>query len=87
MGILAGNSSALLVKGGITRLSELEIDCDKDWNGKTILNISGAAAGTPKGGVLVHDGSILVTVIPGSIGHGFTDGGPGHAPSWEEPAG
>ena len=87
MGILAGNSSCLLVKGGITKLSELDIDCDKDWNGKAILNISGAAAGMQKGGVLVHDGSVLVVVVPGSIGHGFTDGGPGHTPSWEEPAG
>ena len=87
MGILAGNSSALLVKGGITKLSEMEIDCDKDWNGKNILNISGAAAGMQKGGVLVHNGSVLTTVTPGSIGHGFTDGGPGHMPSWEEPAG
>ena len=87
MGILAGNSSCLLVKGGITKLSELDIDCDKDWNGKAILNISSTTAGMQKGGVLIHNGSVLVTVIPGSIGHGFTDGGPGHAPSWEEPAG
>jgi hypothetical protein len=87
MGILAGNSSVLLVKGGITRLSELEIDCDKDWNGKAILNIAGAAAGMQKGGVLVHNGSVLVQVTPGSIGHEFTDGGPGHTPSWKEPAG
>jgi hypothetical protein len=87
MGILAGNSGCLLKKAGITRLSELEIDCDKDWNGKAILNISGAAAGTQKGGVLVHNGSVLVMVIPGSIGHEFTDGGPGHMHSWEEPAG
>lgn len=87
MGILVGNSSALLVKGGITRLSELEIDCDKDWNGKAILNISGAAAGMARGGVLIHNGSVLVEITPGSIGHEFTDGGPGHAPSWKEPAG
>ena len=87
MGILAGNSGCLLNKAGITKLSELEIDCDKDWNGKAVLNISGAAAGMQKGGVLVHNGSVLTTVTPGSIGHGFTDGGPGHIPSWEEPAG
>jgi hypothetical protein len=87
MGILAGNSSALLVKGGVSRLSELEIDCDKDWNGKSILNIAGAAAGMQKGGVLIHNGSVLVQVTPGSIGHELTDGGPGHMPSWKEPAG
>ena len=87
MGILAGNSSALLIKGGITKLSELEIDGDKDWNGKTILNISGVAAGMQKGGVLVHNGSVLVEVIPGSIGHEFTTGGPGNMPSWLAPPG
>ena len=87
MGILKGNSGCLLSKAGITKLSELEIDSDKDWNGKTILNISGAAAGAQKGSLLVHNGSVLVSVIPGSIGHELTDAGPGDMPSWKEPAG
>ena len=28
-----------LVKGGISKLSELEIDVDKDWNAKKIENL------------------------------------------------
>lgn len=34
--------------GGITKLSELEIDVSKDWDGKTLTNIRKAvAAGEP----------------------------------------
>jgi hypothetical protein len=33
----------------------------------------------------VHDGSALVALSPGTIGHELTDGGPGHTPSWQPP--
>ena len=85
MGILYGNSSCLLVKGGITRLSELSIDVAKDWQGFGISNLKELAAGMGKGDVPVHDGSILAKASPGSIGHEFSDGGPGHTPSWQPP--
>ena len=85
MGILFGNSGCLLTKAGITKLSELIIDADKDWNGHTITNCGGLAAGMGKGDILAQDGSVLVKISPGSIGHEFTDGGPGNMPSWKEP--
>lgn len=85
MGILFGNSGALLTKAGITKLSELIIDTDKDWNGHVLTNCGGLASGMGKGDLLVHDGSVLVALSPGAIGHELTDGGPGHTPSWQPP--
>jgi len=85
MGILYGSSSCILVKAGITKLSELEIDADKDWNGRGITSLKELAAGMGKGDALVHDGSVLVKVSPGDIGDEFTSGGPGHMPGWEPP--
>jgi hypothetical protein len=85
VGLLYGNSGALLTKAGITRLSELIIDADKDWQGKIITNCGGAAAGMGKGDLLVHDGTVLVPVSPGSIGHEFTSNGHAFMPSWEPP--
>ena len=87
MGLLYGNSGALLSKAGITKLSELVIDTDKDWNGKTITNCGGAAVGMGKGDLLVHNGTVLVAVSPGAIGHEFTSRGPGFVPGWEPPPG
>lgn len=85
MGILFGNSGALLTKAGITKLSELIIDASKDWNGHVITNCGGLAFGMGKGDLIVHDGNVLVALSPGTIGHEFTDGGPGHTPGWQPP--
>lgn len=85
MGILFGASGCLLVKAGITRLSQLQIDVDKDWDGYGITNLRELAAGMARGDVLVHNGSILVKVSPGSAGHEFTSGGPGNTPDWKTP--
>jgi hypothetical protein len=71
--------------GGVKFLSELVIDCDKDWLGFGITNLKELAAGMVKGDVLVQDGSVLVKVSPGDIGDEFTSGGPGHMPGWEPP--
>ena len=87
MGILFGASGCLLTKPGITRLSELEIDADKDWQGYSIDNIAHLASGMARGSLLVHNGSILVAIPSGPIGHEFTSGGPGVQPSWESPPG
>lgn len=85
MGILYGSSSCILVKAGITKLSELEIDADKDWNGKGITSLKELAAGMARGDILVHDGALLARVSPGSIGHEFTSAGGGHMPGWSPP--
>jgi len=84
MGIL-GRGGCLLARSGITRLSELAIDADKDWGDYSIHNVSHLAAGMDRGSLLVHNGSILQTVDAGPIGHEFTSNGPGAMPSWQPP--
>jgi len=84
MGIL-GRGGCLLARSGITRLSELAIDADKDWGGYSMHNVARLAAGMNRGSLLVHNGSILQAVSPGPIGHEFTSNGPGAMPSWQPP--
>ena len=58
---------SLLTKG-ITRLSQLQIDADKDWQGKGVTNLGGLAAGMDKGHIVQHNGSIMETLSP-SVAH------------------
>ena len=85
--MLFGASSCLLVKAGITRLSELEVDANKDWQGYGITNIAHLASGMTRGSLLVHNGSVLAAVPAGTIGNEFTSNGPGHMPEWKAPPG
>ena len=88
MGILTGSSSCLLVRPRkVTRISELEIDADKDWGGYGILGLREAAEGMQKGDILVCDGSRLVVLSPGSCGDELTAGGSGRLPCWQAPPG
>ena len=85
MGVFLGPSGCFLMKGGITKLSELEIDADKDWQGYGITNLEHLASGTTKGSLLAHNGVVLEAVPAATIGHEFTSNGPGTMPSWEPP--
>ena len=78
---------SLLTKSGITKLSELEIDANKDWGGYLITSISHVAAGMAKGCVVAHNGITLVSISPGGIGTELTTHGTGAIPSWEDPPG
>ena len=75
MGVFLGPSGCFLMKGGITKLSELEIDADKDWQGHGVTNIAHLAAGMTKGSL----------VPAATIGHEFTSNGLLAMPSWEPP--
>jgi len=77
---------SLLVKGGITRLSELEIDADKDWQSRGISNIKELAPAMAKGDLIARGDSVLIRLHPGSLGYVLTSAGPLHIPSWQ-PAG
>lgn len=55
---------SLLVKGGITKLSELEIDADKDWLAQGITNIKEIAASMAKGDLAVRGNTVLVKFPP-----------------------
>jgi hypothetical protein len=73
---------SLLLKGGISKLSELIIDADKNWAGKTLTNCGGLAAGMAIGHILQHNGVILQTLAPGVATHVLTSEGPGHLVTW-----
>lgn len=87
MGVFLGPSGCLLMKGGITKLSELEIDADKDWLGYGVTNMAHLAAGMTRGSLLVHNGLVLAAVPAGTIGDEFTSNSPGHMPEWKAPPG
>ncbi|MFC1903206.1 hypothetical protein ACFLX4_03980, partial [Chloroflexota bacterium] len=73
---------SLLLKGGIRRLSELEIDANKDWQGKGITNLARIAAGMDIGHTAQHNGSMLETLAPGSFNYVMTSQGAGHLIVW-----
>lgn len=67
---------------GVTKLSELEIDADKDWVAKGISNIKEVAESMETGAIVVHDGSVLIKLSPGVANLVLTSEGPGHLPVW-----
>ena len=88
MGILYGSSSCLLAKAGITRLSELEIDVNKDWEGHGMFNLKELALGMGKGDMLQGgDSDVLEKFSPDAIGFELTSNGPGQELEWKAPPG
>ena len=73
---------SLLLKAGISKLSELEIDADKNWNLKGISNIKEIALGMAIGDIVQHDGARLVKLSPGEAHHVLTSEGPGKLVTW-----
>jgi len=67
---------------GIGKLSELEIDVDKDWAGKGISNIKEIAEAMVTGHLAKHDGTKLVTLQPGVASTVLTSEGQGHLVVW-----
>lgn len=56
--------------GGVTRLSELEIDGDKDWQGRGISNLKGITDGMVCGD-MVYRGTEVLERLPAEYGQGF----------------
>jgi len=56
--------------GGIVKLSELEIDDDKDWQGKKITNLKAIVDGMEKGDI-VYRGDNILERLPATYGSGF----------------
>jgi len=73
--------------GGITRLSELNIDADKDWQVMGISNLREIALGMTRGDMPVRGPAIIQILGPGTIGHVLTSAGPLHIPAWAPPGG
>ncbi len=74
----------LLLKGdsGVTALSQIAIDADKDWNAKEISNIASIMAGMVQGDFVYYNGSTLARLPAGSPGHNLQCLGPGGNPRW-----
>jgi hypothetical protein len=70
---------------GVTTLSRLAIDIDKDWQAKGITNIKEVAAGMAVGDIIYHDGSVIKKLEAGPSGYELLTGGPTHAPGWGFP--
>ena len=61
---------SLLIKGGITKLSELTIDADKDWQAKEIQNLKGTAASMVRGDITARKALVLER-LAASYGVGY----------------
>ncbi len=75
----------MLVKG-ITKLSELTIDANKDWAAKGITNIKQVADLMSKGDLVQKGDTVLVRIPAGPDSYVLTAQGPGKLCSWA-PAG
>jgi len=69
------------------RLSEIDIDVDKDWQTKGITNIKQVAESMAKGDLMVKDTTILVRIVTGPDGYVLTSRGAGKLPTWAPPGG
>jgi hypothetical protein len=71
---------------GITKLSELEIDADKDWQAKGITNLKAVAQAMEHGDV-VYRGAGVLEKLTADAGKGYNflrSRGPGMAPVWQD---
>lgn len=68
-----------------SKISEVDIDCDKPWVGFGITNLKELAATMTKGDMLFFDSTRLVKISPGSIGSILTTHDWGNDPTWEYP--
>jgi len=76
---------SLLIKG-ITRISELDIDADKDMTVHGLFNLKEVVAGMLRGDIPVKDTNQLVILLAGTDGYVLTSAGQGKIPVWA-PAG
>jgi hypothetical protein len=71
---------------GITKLSELEIDADKDWQAKGITNVK-AIAEAMEHGDIVYRGAGILERLTADAGKGYNflrSRGPGMPPVWQD---
>ncbi len=79
---LARRGGPLLEKIGITRLSQLIIDADKDWLDQGVTDIREIAAGMIRGSLVGHNGAVLSDLQPGRVTDHLTTMGPGRPAIW-----
>jgi hypothetical protein len=67
---------------GITSLSQLTIDADKDWNLKGISDIKEIVLGMTTGDIAYHNGTKLVKISVGPLSSELITKGPALPPVW-----
>lgn len=67
---------------GISALSQLAIDADKDWQGKGITNLKELVSAMDKGDMLLRNDNFIVKISAGSIGTRLKSQGPLVLPIW-----
>ncbi len=78
--------SILIPLGGVTALSGLTIDADKDWSVMGISNIERVTAAPTRGDLTQKGGGgIMVNLTPGPIGYVITSHGAGNIVSFDPP--
>jgi hypothetical protein len=66
----------------VSKLSQLAIDADKDWNGKAITNLKGLAAGMTQGDLFFRGAALMQRLAPGVAGQFLITKGAGSNPEW-----
>ena len=70
---------SLLFKG-VSRLSELEIDDDKNMDSFGLINLKEVVAGMGVGDIIFHDGTEIQKLSPGPLSSALVTRGLGHEP-------
>jgi len=76
---------SLLTKG-INKISQLDIDADKNWRAREIANLKAIAAGMAHGDVIFRGGTVLER-LAADAGKGYNflrSRGPGLSPVWQD---
>lgn len=78
----------LLIKpNAVSRLSQLSIDADKDWGGRSITNLKGLAASMTQGDIFFRGLASIQRLPPGVAGQFLITRGAGANPEWGDYAG
>ena len=76
--------SLLLKPKGVRRLSELEIDADKDWAGKGISNLKELALSMAQGDVNFRGAAVIEKLAAGIAGQYLKTQGLNQPPVWDD---
>lgn len=73
-------------RSGVTNLSQLAIDADKDWNAKGISNAKELASSMAQGDVMYRGASVIERLAAGSSGQFLKTQGAAANPIWDSQA-
>ena len=68
--------------GGVSKISQLDVDTDKDWAAFGLTSVKEVVAGMDIGDSIYFDGNRIQKLIPGVIGSELITMGLNHNPRW-----